>query len=302
MPKSNPDLKRLFSEARKESNPDLNDYLAELEKGICEVQTLVVEGSDDECIYNWVPQELGLGPNELSVQCVGTKGMVLKMYEAVHKDRHLYADVPIVFIADQDMFLFDGIPEKYEGVVFTSGYSIENDLYSFANLEGLLDPSEKRDYTKLLDTIIEWFAFEIQEHRAGRRSKIARKLEKIVPKDQTTMDPQFRECRGFKPPCKTIHDEIKKDYKLKLRGKTLFDILVRFLSHRDRDIGHHKKALLESAFKTPKYVHLRDELIEKIKDKLDEEKEALADRVPKRAPGQERFTIYENPNRVGKVA
>ena len=280
----------------------LNEFLAELQRGRCKLQTLVVEGSDDVYIYNWVRQELGLEPYQLSVLRVGTKGMVLQMYEAVHKDRHLYADVPIVFIADQDKYLFDGIPKEYSGVVFTSGYSIENDLYSFGNLENLLDPSEKVEHGELLDTIIEWFAFEVQEHRAGRRSKIACKLEKIVPKGQTTMDPQFRECRGFEPPSTTIHDEIKKNYKLKLRGKTLFDILVRFLSHSDREIGHHKKALLESAFKNPTHVGLRDELIKKIKDKLNEEEKAIAARVPKRSPGQERLTIYAHPNRIGKVA
>lgn len=302
MPTSNPTLKQLLSRAGEKSNPTLDDYLAELEKGRDISQTLVVEGSDDECIYNWVPQELGLKPNQLNVLSVGPRSMVLKMYEAVHKNRHLYADVPIVFIADQDTYLFDGIPKEYSGVVFTSGYSIENDLYSFANLESLLDPSEKAEHEELLETIIEWFAFEVQEHRAGRRSKIACKLKKIVPKDQTTMDPQFRECRGFEPPSKTIHDEIKKDYKLKLRGKTLFDILVRFLSHSGRAIKHNKRVLLESAFKNPAHVHLRDELIKKIKDKLNEEEKAIAARVPKRPPGPERLTIYAHPSRIREVA
>ena len=275
----------------------LKDSLAELEKDRCAlptlVVTLVVEGSDDECIYNWVPQALGLKPYEVKVVTARTKSRVLKMYEAVHKNRDWYVDVPIVFIADLDMYLFENIPPKYRGVVFTSGYSIENDLYSFTDLESLLDPlSEMENHRKVLDTIIEWFAFEIQEHRAGRYSKIARKLEDIVPKGETTMDPQFRKCRGFTSPCQTIHEVIKNDYKLKLRGKTLFDILVRFLSHKDREIRHSKRTLFENAFKNPTYPKLKNKFIDKIKSKIKDEKRKLAAHAPKRVPGPERFTIY----------
>ena len=36
----------------------------------------------------------------------------------------------VIFVADQDMWFFTGIPEKYrDTIIFTRGYSLENDLY-----------------------------------------------------------------------------------------------------------------------------------------------------------------------------
>ncbi|MDE0399142.1 MAG: hypothetical protein OXL96_15205 [Candidatus Poribacteria bacterium] len=281
----------------------LEKCLAELKKDRCTLPAFVVEGSDDARIYTWVLQALGLSSYQVKIVKASTKGDLLQIYEAVDENRDSYADFPIVFIADLDMFLFEGVPSEYNGVVFTNGYSIENDLYSFANLEELLDPmSERENHKKVLDTIIEWFAFEIQEYQAGRYSKIARNLEEIVPEDGTTMDPEFlkylRECRGFTSPCQAIHDEIKKDYKLKLRGKILFEILNRFLCHKNRKYKYSKIHLFEIAIRKPDDSTLKDKLIKKIRCKLNDEKQKLAACAPKKAPGRERLTIYANPHRI----
>ena len=76
--------------------------------------------------------------------------------------------MPVAFVADKDMWLFSGIPSNYDGVIWTDGYSIENDLYAGTELENLLDAEEALEHQQTLNAIVEWFAFEVEECLAGK--------------------------------------------------------------------------------------------------------------------------------------
>ena len=87
---------------------------------------------------------------------------------AVYKRRNEFAHLPVAFVADRDLWLFSGIPPGYPDIIWTEGYSIENDLYAGATLEDLLNADEAKEHRQVLDSIIKWFAFEVEEHLACR--------------------------------------------------------------------------------------------------------------------------------------
>ena len=84
--------------------------------------TVIVEGKDDMQIYQWTERRVGI--QNANVLPVGGKETLLAVYER----RNEYAHLPVAFVADKDLWLFSGIPPDYPDIIWTEGYSIENDL------------------------------------------------------------------------------------------------------------------------------------------------------------------------------
>ena len=223
-----------------------------------QLPTVVVEGKDDMHIYRWVEARIGI--QKADVLSVGGKETLLLVY----KRRNEYPDLPVAFVADRDMWLFSGIPPGYPDIIWTQGYSIENDLYAGAELENLLDPDEAEEHEQVLDLIIEWFAFEVEEYLEGRDAQVDTHCNRVVPLGKTRMDEAFCKSRGFYPPNAKLHQQIKDAYQLQLRGKLLFQMLVRFLSASKRSVKHSIDSLYETAFKTASSHRLMDRLIQEI--------------------------------------
>ena len=220
--------------------------------------TVIVEGKDDHQIYQWMERCAGI--QKANVLSVGGRETLL----AVYKRRNEFAHLPVAFVADRDLWLFSGIPSDYPDVIWTEGYSIENDLYADADLENLLDADEVDGHRQVLDSIIEWFAFEVEEHLAGREARVATHCNQVVRPGETIMDESFHNSRGFHPPNAKLHRQIKNEYQLQLRGKTLFQVLVRFLSAANRHPKHSTSGLYEFAVKMTSPQPLVDRLIGEI--------------------------------------
>ncbi len=220
--------------------------------------TVIVEGKDDMQIYQWAERRAGI--QKANVLPVGGRETLLSVYNR----RNEYAYLPVAFVADRDLWLFSGIPPGYPDIIWTQGYSIENDLYAGANLENLLNADEAAEHQKVLDSIIEWFAFEVEEYLAGREARVATGCNTVVPEGKTEMNHGFRTWRGFRPPSEELYRLIKDEYKLQLKGKSLFEILVRFLSASDRDVKHSTSGLYEIAFKMTPSHKLMNQLIHEI--------------------------------------
>ena len=219
---------------------------------------IVVEGKDDASIYEMLVEQLGIFNVDFHIS--GGKEKLLKIYER----RREFAHVPVAFIADKDMWLFSEIPDLYKGIIWTKGYSIENDLYAGAELERLMDASERLEHRKVLDAIVEWFAFEVEEFLAGRAPKVNIHCNQIVPQKQTQIDDEFRKSRGMRKPNPELHRQIREAYQLQLRGKLLFQLLVRFLSESNRATKHSRRGLHEIALKMPDVHPLMDRLMQEI--------------------------------------
>ncbi len=248
-------------------SPTVEELVAALRRSA--LPTILVEGQEDMRIYRWI--EARLGTRVANVLPTGGRDKLLSVYER----RQEFSNLPVAFVADRDMWLFSGIPSNYDGVIWTEGYSIENDLYAGANLENLLDSEEELEHQQVLDAIVEWFACEVEKCLANEPYKVKIHCNRVVPLGQTQIDEKIRKCRGFRPPREEIHRQIREAYQLQLRGKTLFDMLVRFLSAPDRDIKHSIRGLYEIAFKMTPSHPLMTRLIQEIERSIAEQSSAL---------------------------
>ena len=223
-----------------------------------DLPTVIVEGREDLQIYQWAERRIGI--QKANVLPVGGRETLL----AVYRRRNEFAHLPVAFVADKDLWLFSGIPPGYLDIIWTEEYSIENDLYAGATLEDLLNADEVEEHRQVLDVIVEWFAFEVEEHLAGREARVATHCNQVVRPGKTEMDQGFRNSRRFRSPNQTLHQRIKDAYQLQLRGKTLFQVLVRFLSASNRASKHSIFGLYEIAVKMTSPQPLMDRLIGEI--------------------------------------
>ena len=205
-------------------NMTVDDWVAVLSGSHTYLPTVIVEGENDIPIYRRIEKYIGV--QDADVIQVGGRNNLLSLYER----RKEFAHLPVAFVADRDLWLFSGIPPDYPEIIWTEGYSIENDLYVGAGLENLLSTDDVGEHRLVLDSIIEWFAFEVEEHLACRPAHVATGCNTVVPEGKTEMDQGFRNCRGFRPPDEQLHQQIKETYQLQLRGRLLFEILIRFLN------------------------------------------------------------------------
>jgi len=242
-------------------SPTVEELVAALRRS--SLPTVLVEGPEDMRIYRWVEERLG--SRTANVLPAGGRENLLSIY----MKRHEFADLPVAFVADKDMLLFSEIPSDYDEVIWTEGYSIENDLYTDAERENLLDAEEAQAHQKLLDAIAEWFAFEVEEFLAGRTFEVAHHCDRVVPRGHTQIDENFRKSRGYRPPGEEIRRQIREAYQLQLRGKQLFQMLVRFLSASDRESKFSYPNLYEMAFKIPSSHPLMGRLLREIEHAIE---------------------------------
>ena len=227
--------------------------------------SIVVEGDDDVIIYRELAKRIGI--LEVVLRPSGGRDKLLQVYER----RSEFTQVPVAFIADQDMWLFSGIEPGYEDVIWTNGYSIENDLYSDANLERLLDENDTAEHQQTLDSISTWFAFAVEEYLAGNAPNLNLHCDEMVPLGQTELDTSFCTRQGFHTPNAERVRQIRSAYQLLLRGKQLFQLLVRFLSkptHGFERASLNDHALYNLALRMPEQYPLLDRLMEKVKQKI----------------------------------
>ena len=97
--------------------------------------TVLVEGKDDILIYRWIEDEIGI-VNANFLPC-GGRDKLLQVYER----RHEFADLKTIFVADRDAYVYINPPVNYNDIIWTNGYSIENDLYFGRKIELLLEKS-----------------------------------------------------------------------------------------------------------------------------------------------------------------
>jgi hypothetical protein len=200
--------------------------------------TVIVEGTADASIYRKVEGLLGAWRG--NVLPSGGRNNLLILFGR----RNEFAHIPLAFLADRDTWLFTSIPETYSGVVWTHGYSIENDVYAGTNIENLMETEEKVLFGALLRKICEWFAFEIGDVN-GRESRHAEGIGHVLNDARDDVRMEFLAARGCKPAEESLVAKITDNYTLLLRGKTLVALLAQILSHPKRRAKHSKQGIVE---------------------------------------------------------
>jgi len=200
--------------------------------------TVLVEGTSDVRIYRRIEEMLGWSRGD--VLCCGCRNNLLQVFTRRNEVQH----PALAFLADRDMWLFQNTPPEYNDIVWTSGYSIENDAYIGSDVERLLESDERRLFCKLLDEVCEWFAFEVEEFRQGRPAFVARGIGGMLNDQRDSLRIAFLRERNFVKPNPQVVSEIRRNYVLNLRGKTLFDLLAQVIQRsRGKDRFNHGQLL-----------------------------------------------------------
>ena len=138
---------RIAERVNAKRHPTVDELVSMLRRS--ELPTVIVEGKNDMQIFRWMEEHLKV--HKIDVLGVGGRQNLFAVYDRKSEFQHL----PVAFIADKDKELFTQLPTGYDEIIWTQGYSIENDLYADANpsLESLMDPHEVVEHRQLLDIL-----------------------------------------------------------------------------------------------------------------------------------------------------
>lgn len=202
--------------------------------------TVLVEGKDDIIFYRKVQQELQ--DFNVDMMPAGNKGAVLELYKKISEGPVLY---PTVFVVDNDLWVhgYDNAGEKYEHVITTHGYSIENDLYVDGDLESLLDPDELKRFRDEIERFTRWYALAVDRNLRGIPSTFRTHPGKVLD-DEEYFSSEISLLEGEVYP-EDLLAMIRANYPNVLRGKSLFALLVRELSAKKRNVKFSARQLME---------------------------------------------------------
>ncbi|WP_276503207.1 DUF4435 domain-containing protein [Terrimonas pollutisoli] len=231
------------------------ELLAYLKKS--SLNTILVEGKEDASIYRWIENELTSDCSFDLLPCDG-RDTLLDIFEKKHEIN----DIKLLFIADKDKFVYREVPDKYKDIIWTSGYSIENDLYFGGYLEALLTEPEKIKFQKGLANFIMYYSHDVEKVKRGIDSELRYHPNQIL---DTAFDLIKTNNCGFDV-SETIN-QLTGSYQLLIRGKSLFSLLFLILCDKNRPIKHKKSSLMEVCLKCNENNLVRN-IIMKIKEEL----------------------------------
>jgi hypothetical protein len=222
--------------------------------------SVIVEGKDDMTIYRWIEEKIGISKANF-LPC-GGRGTLLKVFNR----RDEFAHIKTIFLADKDCFVYSNTPVEYDEIIWTKGYSIENDLYNGKFLEKILSVNEEINFRVALKNFITYYAFEVEQFNKKLVFNFSNHPNQVLDNSHN-LNTAFLAEINYSEPNKDTIEYLIKEYDLLVRGKSLFSILLRFLSHKNREIKHSKKSLCETSFKLSDNPLIMD-IVNKLEERL----------------------------------
>lgn len=209
--------------------------------------TILVEGIDDMRWYRCFEQEFY---GNAKVFQVGGRSVLFKLYE-----RHHEITSNVVYVADRDMYVFGRTPRACRGIIFTKGYSVENDLLKGSILvQALFVSKDKNKLNRLLPPLAKWFAFCVEEFKQGKSPVLTDAPQCIISErgDRVEIRPEYKVQIAFHEPDGNLEQKILRNFDMKFRGKNLSQLYAFVLSKRRHNEDGEKfndSQLLEIAAK-----------------------------------------------------
>lgn len=231
----------------------------------CNQPALCVEGADDMKVY----RELAKINRARLFVCQG-KPALLKVYDSKVAIIRSNPHAKIIFLADMDLWLFAGIPNEYNEIIVTSGYSIENDLYAGANDIEYFISDQKTKFDEYIKLLCKWFASKVHQWIANRDLEC--KLELHVNQIVNEHNGQFDLCCSIDNDnqAEAIFAQIYSNYHLQLRGKQLFDAFLKFVKRAEPEMAFNKRTLFTMCCKDIPTNPYLQKIIKQIQVRLEE--------------------------------
>jgi hypothetical protein len=226
--------------------------------------TLIVEGVDDMYIYRNILNIIG--PTKIIAQGCGGRSILLDVY----KRKNEFMNTKVIFIADKDVWVYSNTPEQYIDIIWTEGYSIENDLFSGAKetIYKLFNEDERKRYEILKSSLLPWYVSQVEKYFKGESFKLNHKIWEIIERDsldvkEHILSESFNEAVDL-----DLKEKIVKNYNMLLRGKLIFDMLVLFLSDSNRKPKYSREHIFDLCIKMPNDKKYIDRYINRINEIL----------------------------------
>lgn len=222
----------------------VDDIIATLKNS--HLPNVIVEGRDDLVIFRRIEEILSV--HFVSVLPVGGQDKVLELFR---RRREYSNGKKIVFVADRDRWVFEGVPPNLIDnlLVFTDGYSIENEAIRDANLEILMAPVERQQFRAELYITMKWFALAMSRYLAGKPEPLNIHPNHLF--QQHNLDAYLSEMLVDDSDAINLHNQLIGDPLKFLRGKTLLALMMRQLSYAGRIVHHQPLSLLDTAGASP---------------------------------------------------
>ncbi|MFC7477708.1 hypothetical protein ACFQS7_25335 [Dankookia sp. GCM10030260] len=220
-----------MARARKVPYPSPQEIIATISKS--RFPSIVTEGDDDVIVLRRLEDEFAdIG---LTIIPAGGRDAVLATYEL---RAMLPSSAQALFIADRDLWVISSVPDHYvsDEILFTDGYSIENDMFVDGSLEELLVGSARANFLRELEIVCSWYAIaanrilrqqderlDVHPNELFESSARRNALLQLEPHEE---NPEF------------LAQSIRENYIRLMRGKTLFALLIRQLP------GYNNRTLL----------------------------------------------------------
>lgn len=218
----------------------VDEYLEVLKRS--SLPTIITEGRDDYKIFRRMEREFSdIG---VSLMPVGGKDKVIQIFNR----RQEYGHIKTAYIVDRDCWVFTSVPEGYDNnlIILTDGYSIENDLYRDGDIEDFLYGEEREKYYRDLDALVEWFSCTIKKYLNGEAIDLDIHPNRILDEEGKIKSP-FQEFIDSISVEEDFRKHIRQEYKKFVRGKNLMALILRYLSHKNRDSKYSRANLIEMA-------------------------------------------------------
>lgn len=225
------------------AQPTVDEIIALLKK--TSLPTVLCEGADDLIVYRRLEEHLShLG---ISVFPAGGRKNVLQIFD---RRAEIPRSVQLVFIADRDTWINVGIPPQYAApnIIFTDGYSIENDVWVDGGLENLLVGDEITRFHSELGDFIHWYALALNRHLNDPTQSIANHPDHVLDPVQRPALLDLLPNEAYPIATKVA---LQANYQALVRGKSLLNLLIRNTNSRRGQPKHSDKALLEMVAARP---------------------------------------------------
>jgi hypothetical protein len=203
--------------------------------------SLIIEGKDDILVFRRLEQNVSI--RGFTILPAGGRSAVLELFRRRNEIRNQDG---VFFFADRDLWLFDVVPAEYrhDRLMFTVGYSIENDMYIDGELEALLTPAEQIRFTEDIETYLAYYCRVVSGYLSGQGDNGLADHPNMVLDNPAELNLRCEALGGIAVSAE-IASTIRTNYFTHLRGKTLFQIILRQLSKGGRNPKYSKAALFD---------------------------------------------------------
>ncbi len=230
------------------------------------IPTVLVEGKDDINVFRLIEERVAYSAKKIDFIPCGGKETLFNVY----KRKNEFSSKKVAFLADRDMNLFKDKNTHFKEIIWTKGYCIENDIFAGSKCSlKLLNTKERSEFETTITEICRWFAFEVEKYLGDKEFNVRYSIYKICRGHPIRLCSKFLVEIEFREPDEELLNDIIRDFKFKLRGKQIFQVLEKILTSKKRYSRFSKNNLIElNLMVNQKNIYINS-LIEKINSVLD---------------------------------